>query len=77
MCRSYNARIFINIEIAVKQVSDGVTVQQQADIHDLCIGELPVMVGSVLCHRPIPRGEAIKSTGDACYFIVNGSPILG
>lgn len=75
--RSYNGRLLVHLEIVVKQTvaagetprsvcvlpSAGQVVQQfSADIHDMCVGEVPVLVGSCLCHRP-PGALS-------CYFIV-------
>lgn len=72
LCKSYNSRLMINVDILVKQCNnDGSILTQQAEIRDLCIGEIPVLLGSALCHKPI-TGRV--QPGEACYFIVNGGP---
>lgn len=48
--------------------SGGASVGYHADIQNLNIGELPVLVGSVLCHSPIQHQPNTSS----CFFIVNG-----
>lgn len=64
--RSYNGRLLIHVEINVKQTVKGELVHQYtADIQDLCVGEVPVLVNSVLCHRPAP-------VPPACFFIAHG-----
>lgn len=74
LCRPYNSRVIIHIDIQIRHVApDGTTNLQQSEICDLCIGEIPVLVGSVLCHRSIAL-DCGPQAGDACYFIVNGSP---
>ena len=42
--------------------------QFQADIQDLCVGEIPVLVGSCLCHQPVQR--ATCAGAPVSYFIV-------
>ena len=45
------------------------SIQQfQADIQDLCVGEIPVLVGSCLCHQPVQR--ATCAGAPVSYFIV-------
>lgn len=67
--RSYTGRLLVNVEISVKQTLHRVVVQQQvADIKDLCIGEIPILVGSVLCHQRHRTGDASPS----CFFVNNG-----
>lgn len=63
--RSYNARLLLNIEISIRE--SGSENTHQADIHDLCAGDIPVLVGSVLCHQSLNC-----QSGCACYFVVNG-----
>lgn len=49
--------------------------QFQSDIHDLCIGEIPILVGSIMCHTDISQQKKANSTVDplsGCYFIING-----
>ena len=69
--RSYNGRILVNIEISVRTThpGEGAPPPQQltADIHEMCIGELPVLTGSCLCHRP-----RAADNGTSCFFIVSG-----
>lgn len=43
--RSYNGRLLVHVEINVKQTVNGEVVHQySADIQDLCVGEVPVLV---------------------------------
>jgi hypothetical protein len=74
LARSYNGRMLVHVEITVKQTVDAqpddgarlpaapnqVVQQFAADIHDMCMGEIPILVGSSLCHRP--------AGAQACYF---------
>ena len=76
--RSYNGRLLLNVEIIVKQITNNDVIQQYAaDVQDLCVGigcfffwrrhpteEIPVLVGSCLCHR--------RANDNMCFFIVNG-----
>lgn len=64
--RSYTSRLLVNVEIFAKEVvPDGGGPQtHHADIRDLCIGDIPVLVGSCLCHQP--------NSGHMSHFIVNG-----
>lgn len=68
--RSYNARLLLNVEISIRETgtSESAGRTHQADIHELCVGDIPVLVGSVLCHQPLNR----QSGTNACYFVVNG-----
>jgi DNA-directed RNA polymerase beta subunit len=68
--RSYNARLLLDVEISIRETGTGDIPGRihQADIHELCVGEIPVLVGSVLCHQPFNR----QSGTNACYFVVNG-----
>lgn len=77
LCRPYNSRVIIHIDIQIRHVQpDETTTIQQSEITDLCIGEIPVLVGSVLCHKRIVPDSSLHA-GESCYFIVNGSPLLG
>jgi DNA-directed RNA polymerase beta subunit len=78
LCKSYNGRLLVNIEIHVRVTTPSaeggdappVVTMHEADIRDLCVGEIPALVGSCLCHQPLPPGA--RQTGGLCYFIVNG-----
>ena len=70
--RSYNGRILVNVDISVRQSMHGETVQQYADIHEMCIGELPVLTGSCICHRPRGSPGAVATGESSCFFIVSG-----
>ncbi len=48
------------------------TYEHQADVRGLCVGEIPVLVGSALCHRPVPHNH--NNEDATCYFIVKGQP---
>ena len=63
--RSYNGRLLVNIEIFVREVAadGGGTQTHHADIRDLCIGEIPILVGSCLCHQ--------SGNGSMAHFIVD------
>lgn len=62
----HNGRILVHVEIVVRQTVGGEMVQQHvADIQKLCVGEIPVLVGSKLCYRH-------EKNPPASYFIVNG-----
>ena len=53
----------------IKSSTGEEAVQQfQADIQDLCVGEIPVLVGSCLCHQPVQR--ATCTGAPVSYFIV-------
>jgi DNA-directed RNA polymerase beta subunit len=70
MGRSYNARLLLNVDIAIRetaQIGEKANTHQ-ADICDLCVGDIPVLVGSVLCHQSATQSAG----GNACYFVVNG-----
>ena len=72
MGRSYNARLLLNLDISIRETAtgdEGANVHQ-ADIRDLCVGEIPVLVGSTLCHQSIKTHG--NTCGNACYFVVNG-----
>lgn len=65
--RSYNGRLLVNVEIGIKLSTPEEGVHRHdADIRDLCVGEIPVLVGSVMCHQPPAPGRNVA------YFIVNG-----
>lgn len=68
--RSYNARLLLNVDISIRETApNGEKANvHQADICDLCVGDIPVLVGSVLCHQAVTQSSA----GNACYFVVNG-----
>lgn len=64
--RSYTGRLLVDVVITVKQTVNGEVVQQfTTDIKDVCVGEIPVLVGSAVCHRVLPGAAS-------CFFIVNG-----
>lgn len=83
--RSYNGRLLVNVDIAVREGGAGNAPPQHyhAEIRDLCVaqgagdegrptpsagGEVPVLVGSCLCHQPIPRNSSLP-VGAVAYFI--------
>jgi DNA-directed RNA polymerase beta subunit len=72
MGRSYNARLLLNLDISIREntTDDNAANVHQADIRDLCVGEIPVLVGSTLCHQSIKAQGNV--CGNACYFVVNG-----
>ena len=65
--RSYTGRVLMHVEITVRHTLNGQLVSPpcSADIQRLCIGELPILVGSALCHTA-------STSPMSCYFIVNG-----
>lgn len=81
LTKSYNGRILIDVEITIKSTGPaGQPFENQADVRGLCIGEIPVLVGSCLCHRPLPERpsaaapptDAASADSIAAYFIVHG-----
>ncbi len=75
LSKSYNGRLLIDVEVAIKttNAATGETYENQADVRDLCVGEIPVLVGSCLCHRPLGGGSAPSGGGlSASYFVVKG-----
>jgi hypothetical protein len=55
-----------NVPGRVKEVKASGEPSQlyQADIQDLCIGDIPILVGSCLCHQGVTPSQP------AAYFIV-------
>lgn len=60
----------VNVEIAIRCCAgaDAETMLHRADIQDLSVGEIPILVGSALCHQPVGTARV----GTAGFFIVNG-----
>ena len=79
LCKSYNGRLLVNVQITLRVTTPAaepegapVVAVHEADVQDLCIGEIPVLVGSCLCHQPLAPGTS--QPGAISYFIVNGRP---
>lgn len=71
LSRSYNGELIVDVDITIRSSgANGQTYENQADVRDLCIGEVPILVGSTLCHRPVQR----PNEDATCYFIVKGQP---
>jgi hypothetical protein len=70
--RSYTGRLLVNVDITVREVgeSGGVPRVHHTDVRDLCIGEIPVLVGSCLCHQPV------STVGSVAHFIVPVSVVV-
>ena len=85
--RSYNGKLLVNVEITVRDVANaeesprtaGVRETRavapelhQAEVQNLCVGEIPILVGSCLCHQSTAPNHGSRITQPMPYFIVNG-----